>query len=165
MKILIAVAAALIVTLVGSTPAPAADQKIVIVAAENFYGDVARRIGGERVTVASILSNPSQDPHLFETSPSTVREIAAARIVIYNGAGYDAWMPGLLKVTPKPERAVIVAADLMHKTAGDNPHLWYDPATMPAVASALAATLGTADPAHKDDYAARLKTFLASLEP
>ena len=53
----------------------------------------------------------------------------------------------------------------MDKKAGDNPHLWYDPATMPAVASALAAALAAADPAHKDDYAARLKTFLASLAP
>jgi zinc/manganese transport system substrate-binding protein len=60
---------------------------------------------------------------------------------------------------------VIVAAALVNRKAGDNPHLWYDPATMPAVAGALAAALTAADPAHKDDYAARLKTFLASLEP
>ena len=102
-------------------------------AAENFYGDVARQIGGDRVSVASILSNPDQDPHLFETSPAVVRQIAAAQIVIYNGADYDPWMAKLLKVTPKAGRIVIVAADLMHKKAGDNPHLWYDPPTMPAV--------------------------------
>ena len=45
---------------------------------------------------------------------------------------------------------MIVAADLVHKKAGDNPHLWYDPPTMPAVAEALAAALSAADPAHKD---------------
>ena len=60
---------------------------------------------------------------------------------------------------------MIVAADLVHKKAGDNPHLWYDPATMPAVAKALAAALGAADPAHPADYATRLKAFLASLQP
>ena len=53
----------------------------------------------------------------------------------------------------------------MNRKAGDNPHLWYDPSTMPAVAKALAAALIAADPVHKDDYAARLKTFLASLDP
>jgi zinc/manganese transport system substrate-binding protein len=94
-----------------------------------------------------------------------VREIAAAQVVIYNGADYDPWMAKLLSSVPKPGRTGIVVADLLHKKAGDNPHLWYDPATMPAVASALAAAFTAVDPAHKDDYAARLKTFLASLGP
>ena len=78
---------------------------------------------------------------------------------------FDSWMEKLLAVTPRPGRAVIIAADLMHRKAGDNPHLWYDPRTMPAVAGALAAALAAADPAHKNEYAARLKTFLASLSP
>jgi len=165
MKILIGVAAALIFMAASLTGTRAADGKIAVVAAENFYGSVAQQIGGDRVAVASILNNPDQDPHLFEVSPAVVRQIAAAQIAIYNGADYDPWMAQLLKVTPKPGRMVIVAADLVHKKVGDNPHLWYDPPTMPAVAGALAAALAAADPAHQDDYAARLKTFLASLAP
>jgi zinc/manganese transport system substrate-binding protein len=145
--------------------AGAADGPVKLVAAENFYGDIAHQIGGSQVEVVSVLSNPDQDPHLFEVSPAVLRQLAAARIVIYNGADYDPWMPKLLKVTPKLGRAVIVAADLVHKRAGDNPHLWYDPSTMPAVARALAAALARADPAHAADYQARLKTFLASLKP
>ena len=58
---------------------------IKIVAAENFYGDVAKQIGGPDVAVTSILNNPDQDPHLFEVSPSVGRDISDARIVIYNG--------------------------------------------------------------------------------
>jgi zinc/manganese transport system substrate-binding protein len=65
----------------------------------------------------------------------------------------------VLGATAKPGRVAIVAADLMHRKSGD------DPAIMPAVARALAAVLAAADPAHKDDYAARLATFLASLSP
>ena len=123
------------------------------------------RLAATEFSVTSILSNPNQDPHLFETSPSTVREIAAAQVVIYNGADYDPWMEKLLQVTPKPGRVVIVAADLVHKKAGDNPHLWYDPSTMPAVAKAFAAALAAANPEHQDGYAGRLSTFLASLRP
>jgi zinc/manganese transport system substrate-binding protein len=145
--------------------ARAADGSIAVVAAENFYGDVAAQIGGSHVTVVSIMNNPDQDPHLFETTPGVVRQIAAAQVVILNGADYDPWMGKLIQVTPRPGRIVITAAELVHKKAGDNPHLWYDPATMPAVAKALAATLTAADPAHAPDYAARLKTFLASLTP
>ncbi len=145
--------------------AGAADGKIAVVAAENFYGDVARQIGGDRVTVASIMNNPDQDPHLFETTPGIVRQIAGARVAIVNGADYDPWMEKLLAAAPRPNRKVIVAAELLHKKAGDNPHLWYDPATMPAVAKAIAGALSTADAAHKKDYETRLAAFLGSLKP
>jgi zinc/manganese transport system substrate-binding protein len=161
----IGLTAALIVALGAVPQAHAAGGKIAVVAAENFYGDVAQQIGGDRVSVTNILSNPDQDPHLFEATPSAVREIAAAQLVVYNGADYDPWMERLLRVTPRPGRTVIVAADIVAKKAGDNPHLWYDPSTMPAIAAALAAAFSAADPAHKDDYAARLKVFLASLAP
>ncbi len=164
MKAIVGLAMALLIAFAALNSARAAGGKIAIVAAEDFYGDVAQQIGGDQVSVASILNNPDQDPHLFETAPSVVREVAAAQVVIYNGADYDPWMERLLEVTPKPGRVVIVAADLMHKKAGDNPHLWYDPSTMPAVAKALAAALGAADPAHVDDYATRLKTFLVSFQ-
>jgi zinc/manganese transport system substrate-binding protein len=160
---LVGVAAALAVAV--AAPSQAAEQKLAVVAAENFYGDVARQIGGDAVSITSVLGNPDQDPHLFEATPGIVRQIAAAKVVIFNGAAYDSWMDKLLKVTAAPGRVVIVAADLVHKQAGVDPHLWYDPPTMPAVATALAAALGAIDPAHQDDYAARLKTFLAALAP
>ena len=155
----------LLVTLAVFTNAHAAGGKIAVEAAENFYGDVAQQVGGDHVSVTSIMSNPDQDPHLFETSPSVVRQIAAAQVVIYNGADYDPWMDRLLKVAPKSGRVAIVAADLVHKKPGDNPHLWYDPATMPAVVKALAAAFSAADPAHDGSYTTGLETFLASLRP
>jgi zinc/manganese transport system substrate-binding protein len=161
-KILIALSIALLAMV---TVARAAEGKIEVVAAENFYGNVAQQIGGDRVSVVSILNNPDQDPHLFEVSPAVIRKVAAAQVVLYNGAGYDPWVEQVLSATAKPGRVAIVAADLMHRKSGDDPHLWYDPATMPAVARALATALAAADPAHKDDYAARLATFLASLAP
>ena len=49
---------------------------VAIVAAENFYGDVARQIAGPDATITSILSNPDDDPHLFEANPSTARALA-----------------------------------------------------------------------------------------
>ena len=75
---------------------PARADPIKIVAAENFYGDIAKQIGGPDVAVTSVLSNPDQDPHLFEVSPSVGRDVSAARIVIYNGIDYDPWIEKLL---------------------------------------------------------------------
>ena len=162
MRLLIALS---FVSLAAVSAAEAVERKIEVVAAENFYGNVAQQIGGDRVSVVSILNNPDQDPHLFEVSPAVIRQVAAAQVVLYNGAGYDPWVEQMLSATSKPGRVAIVAADLMHRKGGDNPHLWYDPATMPSVARALATALAAADPAHKDDYARRLATFIASLGP
>src|SRR5262249_38841583 len=77
---------------------------IDLVAAENFYGDVARQIGGDDVSVTSILNNPDQDPHEFEANPSTARALARAAIVISNGADYDPWVLKLLAASPSPSR-------------------------------------------------------------
>jgi zinc/manganese transport system substrate-binding protein len=155
---------ALLFALTATTGAHATDGQIAVVAAENFYGDIARQIGGDRVAVSSIMNNPDQDPHLFETTPGVVRQIADAQIVIVNGADYDPWMEKLISAAPHPGRAVINVAKLTGKKAGDNPHLWYEPATMPATAKAIADAFSKADPAHAADYAARLAATLASLD-
>jgi zinc/manganese transport system substrate-binding protein len=136
-----------------------------IVAAENFYGDVARQIGGPDVNVTSILDNPDQDPHLFEASASVARAVSAARVVIYSGIDYDPWMARLLRAARGSGRTVIVVADLMGRKSGDNPHIWYDPATMRALAQSLADALADADPAHKPGYQKRLALFQQSLRP
>ncbi|WP_428490579.1 metal ABC transporter solute-binding protein, Zn/Mn family [Rhodopila sp.] len=156
------VLAALVVLL--AAPALAA-APINIVAAENFYGDVAGQIGGPEVKVTSILTNPDQDPHLFEASPSVARDISAARVVIYSGIDYDPWMKKLLEAARSPNRTAIVVAELVGKKPGDNPHIWYDPVTMLALAKTLASDLGSADPTHKADYQQRLARFQQSVQP
>jgi zinc/manganese transport system substrate-binding protein len=135
----------------------AQDAKIQVVAAENFYGDVVHQLGGEHVDVTSILSNPDEDPHLFEASPKTARALQHASLVVYNGADYDPWMAKLLNASKNAKRTIIVAADLIGKKS--------DPATMPAVARAVTAALETADPANKSAYDANLAKFLDSLKP
>ena len=144
-------------------PARAAEGPVKLVAAENFYGSVAHQIGGLLVQVVSILNSPDQDPHLFEASPAVARQLADAQIVIVNGADYDPWVSKLLRVAPRPGRVVIDVAQLTGWKPGGNPHLWYDPDTMPKLARALADLLAKADPDHADDYAAGLKTTMASL--
>jgi zinc/manganese transport system substrate-binding protein len=159
---------ALLLTVPGraqTPPHPVGPHVVGIVAAENFYGDVAAQIGGPEAHLTSILSNPDQDPHLFEASPSVARAISAARIVIYNGIDYDPWMAKLLGAAQSGERQVIVVADLIGRKTGDNPHIWYDPATMLACAKAVASALAEDDPAHKPGYDQRLARFQASIAP
>jgi zinc/manganese transport system substrate-binding protein len=138
---------------------------VSIVAAENFYGDVARQIGGSRVQVTSILRNPDTDPHLFEVSPSVARAISGAQIVVYNGVDYDPWVDKLLGSTRSNDRTTIVVAALVGKKPGDNPHVWYDPATMSAYAKVLSADLARVDPAGRAEYETNLAKFEQSLAP
>jgi zinc/manganese transport system substrate-binding protein len=145
-----------------TAPAPVVLQ---IVAAENFYGDVIKQLGGTHVKVTSILSNPDQDPHLFEADPRTARALAHAQLVVYSGADYDPWMTKLLQASPVKERQVVVVADLVERKAGDNPHIWYAPQTMPALASKLHSFLRAADPANRAEYDLRFSAFSDSLRP
>ncbi|MDQ2801845.1 MAG: zinc ABC transporter substrate-binding protein, partial [Pseudomonadota bacterium] len=138
---------------------------IRIVAAENFYGDVARQLGGGGAAITSIMSSPDEDPHLFEASPSVARAISGAGIVVWNGADYDPWMAKLLASSRAKRRQVIDVGGLLHVKPGANPHLWYDPATMPALARVLAAALSADDPSGRAGYERRLDAFLASLAP
>lgn len=138
---------------------------ISIVAAENFYADVAAQVAGANASVQSILSSPAQDPHLFEVTPSAARAITGARIVIYNGIDYDPWMSKLLAAAAVPGQQRIEVAALLGRRAGDNPHLWYNPKTMPLLAQALAGALIGLDPSQRSGYEQRLARFDESMQP
>jgi len=145
--------------------APAFADPVKVVAAENFYGDLASQIGGANVAVTSILSNPDEDPHLFEASPDTAKALTDAKVVIVNGVDYDPWMEKLLGAHKAPGRKEIIVGALVGHKPGDNPHLWYDPAYMKAAGKALVADLVAVDPAHKADYEQGYSKFLDSLKP
>jgi zinc/manganese transport system substrate-binding protein len=140
-------------------------EPVRIVAAESVYGDIARRIGGANVSVVSILARADQDPHEFEASAATARTIADAKLVVYNGAGYDPWLPRLLSATKSGSRDVIEVASLVGKKPGDNPHLWYDVRAVSALATMLGTKLAQIDPTHADDYRRGVAAFEAAMRP
>lgn len=146
-----------------TTPDAQAATVIRTVGAENFYADVIRQIGGSRVTTVGIISNPSTDPHTYESSTADASAVASADLVVQNGLGYDAFMGKLEAASPNARRTVIdVGAALGYKT-GANPHIWYNPSTMPRVAALIAAELVRRDPRHKATFQANLRAFDRSL--
>jgi zinc/manganese transport system substrate-binding protein len=144
----------------------AASGKVRVVAAENFYGDIAQQIGGRYVSVTSILNDPNADPHLFEPGTTTGAQVADAKLVIENGLGYDAWMDRLIAATPNQDREVVNVAEVLGVSGADaNPHLWYDVPRLPQIARAITRALTAADPAHADEYSTQGASFVASLSP
>lgn len=127
-----------------------------IVAAENFYANVAQTIAGSSAEVVSIMNNPNQDPHDFQSDAKTAKAVADADVVIYNGLGYDTWIEKLLGVNKKSNRVIINVAQLLGAKKGSNLHLWYDPQTMPALAAKLATILNRPQAA---------TAFLESMQP
>jgi zinc/manganese transport system substrate-binding protein len=150
----------------GSAGASAGSGQIVAVGAENEYANVISQIGGRYVVASAIESNPNTDPHTFEASPSVARTVAAARLVVQNGVGYDTYMNKIESASPSSSRTVIDVQKLLGlPDSTPNPHLWYAPRTMPAVAAALVKDLSAIDPSHASYFAANAKRFDASLEP
>ena len=120
---------------------------IVVVAAENFWGSIARQLGGDKVTEASIISNPNTDPHDYEPTASDARTISMAKLVIVNGIGYDPWATKLLAANPVDGRQTLDTGGLLGLKDGDNPHQWYDAAHVRQVAAQITADYKKIDPA------------------
>jgi zinc/manganese transport system substrate-binding protein len=163
---IIGVSAIVLVSACGPAPAAVKPGTIAVVAAENEYGNVAQQVGGADVSVASVVSNPNTDPHGYEVSPSVAEEIGGARVVIQNGIGYDAFMNKIESASPNTARKVIDVQQLLGlPDSTPNPHLWYDPTTMPKVADALAAAFAALQPGHTEYFRSNAVTFIASLNP
>lgn len=140
--------------------------RIAVVAAENEYGDVVAAVGGRAVSVTSVLRNPSVDPHTYETSVRVAQQVAAAGLVVQNGLGYDSFLSRIEAASPSRSRQVIDVATLLHLPSSTrNPHLWYAPGTMPAVAAAVARALSHLDPGHAALFRHNVAAFDATLEP
>jgi zinc/manganese transport system substrate-binding protein len=136
------------------------------IGAESQYANVIAQIGGNYVHVSAILDNPNTDPHSFEFSPSTAKDVSNAKLIVQNGLGYDDFMSKIEAATTTPSRHVIIAQQLLKlPNSTPNPHLWYDPAVMPLVAQAVATELSTLQPGHSAYFDANLRKFDASLTP
>lgn len=138
-------------------------QVIQVVAAENFYGDIVKQLGGSHVAVTSILSNPNVDPHEYESNVQTAIAVSKAQLVVENGVGYDTWMDRLLSASPNNSRVVLVGANIADHKLPDNPHVWYGIENMPAIAQAITATLKKLDTADASTFDSNLATFKQSL--
>jgi zinc/manganese transport system substrate-binding protein len=163
--------AAITITACGSSSASGAGASsssapIVAVGAENEYADVISQIGGRYVQASGIMSSPNTDPHSFEASPSVAQTVSKAKLIVQNGVGYDDFMSKIESASPSSSRKVIDVQQLRGLPDDTpNPHLWYDPKTMPAVAHALVADLSALEPTHAAYFQANERKFDRSLQP
>lgn len=149
----------LLVTIGGVQASP-----VTVVAAENFYGNVVSQLGGTRVSVLSILSDPNIDPHEYESNVENAKAIATADLIIENSGGYDDWMDKLVSASPNPHRILLKGFDLAPIHLPDNEHVWYNPENVKAIAQALSESLKQLDPMGRQVYDKNLGTFLLQVQ-
>ena len=133
--------------------------RLQVVAAEGFWGSIAQQLGGSRVAVTSIITNPASDPHDYEPTSADARTMAGARLAIVNGIGYDTWASRLLDANPTSGRLTLDVGDVLGLSPGDNPHQWYSPPAVRRVIGAITADYRKLDPEHASYFEHRRQAF------
>lgn len=169
---MISTVALLGVTGCGSTSHPVSgSDRLTVVASTDVWGSVARAVAGDAADVTSIIDDPSADPHAYESTPSDAAEVASADLVVFNGGGYDEFLPKILEsVRNKPtieafalERQIPADGAQLNE-AQPNEHVWYDLPVVQSVAQQVAEKLGQLDPGQAPQFTARAQTFRAELD-
>jgi zinc/manganese transport system substrate-binding protein len=130
-----------------------------VVAAENFWGSIATQLGGDKVNVQSIITNPDTDPHDYDPSAADARSLAGAAVVLENGIGYDPWVSKLLASDHATGQHVIDVGTLVGVADGGNPHRWYNPTDVHTVIAAIVAAYKAADPADATYFATQQENY------
>jgi zinc/manganese transport system substrate-binding protein len=137
--------------------------QIQVVAAENFWGSLITQLGGTRVSVLSIVSDPNADPHEYESNTANAIAIEHASLVIVNGAGYDNWALKLIAASNTPHQVVLNVQELINQPTGANPHFWYSPTYVNETVNAMYQDLVSIDPTHAAYYKQQYAALNASL--
>jgi zinc/manganese transport system substrate-binding protein len=142
-----------------ASASPPSSGKLQVVAAENFWGSIAAQLGGDKVQVTSIITNPATDPHDYEPAAKDARTLAGARLAIVNGIGYDPWAQKLLSANPVDGRTVLTVGDLVGVKTGGNPHRWYSPPNVQTVINAVIGAYKKLDPKDASYFDAQRTAF------
>jgi len=143
---------------------PRINGKLQIVAGENFWGSLVSQIGGDKVNVLSIVSDPNVDPHEYESNTSNARSFSTADYIVLNGEGYDSWGNNLLNATTNNKRRVLTVSNILNKKTGENPHFWYNSNYVDIVVSKMETDLIELDPADSSYFINQYQKLTASLQ-
>lgn len=147
-----------------SAPPPCPGAPVDVAVSVDQWGDLVSQLGGACAVVKTVLVSSSADPHDYEPSPRDAATFSGARLIVINGAGYDPWAFKLAAISA-PVAPFISAADVAKTPEGANPHLWYSPSAVTAVADAVTAELSKIDPQTRAYFTDRRTALTAALQP
>lgn len=138
--------------------------RVAVVVSVDQWGDIVSQLGGACANVKTVLAGSSVNPHDYEPSPADAAAFMGARLVVVNGAGYDSWA-AKLAASSAAGVPVVSAAAATETPNGANPHLWYSPSAVTAVADAVTAELSKLDPKGGEYFGQRRTQFTTAMAP
>ncbi|MEY3596925.1 MAG: hypothetical protein RL543_878 [Pseudomonadota bacterium] len=147
-----------------------ADDKVPVVASFSILGDIVQEIGGERVSVSTLVG-ANADAHVFQPAPQDAKRVAEAKLVVTNGLGFEGWIDRLIKASGRKPMVVVASKGISaikskddHGHDGLDPHAWQDVGNVKRYAATIAAALAKIDPEGAADYAQREAAYQTKLD-
>jgi manganese/zinc/iron transport system substrate-binding protein len=143
-----------------------------VVVTTGMIADAVKAVGGEYVRIDALMG-PGVDPHQYKATPSDIRQLQIADVVIYNGLHLEGKMADVLEKLGKSRKSVAITRDLDMKTdirpappgyeGAHDPHVWFDVSLWSKCVGTVAAVLADADRNHADVYAKRADDYRKQL--
>jgi zinc transport system substrate-binding protein len=171
----LAISALSIYLLYAASPPATMEQNKTINVVTTFYPlyDFTKNVGGDKVSV-SLLVPETQDVHDFEPTPSIIEQVIKADVLIYNGAGLEPWVPGVLATADNPKLVVVdtsrgitllpVASAFQRDNGTVDPHIWLDPVDAKQQVQNIIQGLAKADPADAQYFISNGKSYMSRLD-
>ena len=154
----------MLMVLAGAFPA-LAQTRIDVVASISIIGDFVEEVGGDRVTVTTLVG-PNGDAHVYTPTAADAKKVSDAKLLVINGFGLEGWLPRL--VQSSGGKATIVTATNgitpRKRDSGDDPHAWQSVVNAKVYATNIRDALSSADPAGAATYSANTTAYLAKLD-
>jgi len=156
----------LVCLLLIATAAPVrAQERLKIVASFSILGDFVRNVGGDRVSVTTLVG-PDSDAHVYSPTPADAKKIADARLIVINGLGFEGWLPRLVKSAGSKATVVTATSGIAPLKLGSDadPHAWQSVANARIYVGNIRDALVAADPASAQGFRDNAEAYLAKLD-
>jgi zinc/manganese transport system substrate-binding protein len=142
-----------------------AQERLNIVASFSILGDFVRNVGGDRVSVTTLVG-PDGDVHVYTPAPADAKKIADAKVVFINGLGLEGWLPRLVQSSGSKAAIVAATQNIAPRKLGSDadPHAWQSVVNAKVYVANIRDALGAADPANAGVYRANAAAYLAKLD-
>jgi zinc/manganese transport system substrate-binding protein len=167
---LLALAGLLLAAPLAVPAAWAQEMPLRVVATFSILGDIVRNVGGDRVTVSSLVG-PGGDAHVYSPPPADAKTLAAARLIAVNGLGFEGWIDRLIAVSATGAPVVVASTGVAprhadaaaHGSGGIDPHAWQAVGNVEIYAANVRDALVRVDPAGRAAYEANAAAYIARL--
>jgi len=153
-----------LVLIVAASPVRAAD-RLNVVASFSILGDFVRNVGGDRVSITTLVG-PDSDTHVYVPAPADVKRVADAKLVFVNGLGLEGWLSRLVKSAGSKAAIVTATSGITPLKLGSHadPHAWQSVANAKVYVTNIRDALAAADPANAEAYKSNADAYLADLD-